>query len=240
MPHAGWVYSGEVACGVFRCLQSGGSAPETVVLFGRHLHPGSRNYIMKEGQWSTPLGELSVDQGLGEGLASRFDFVQETATRYEQDNTIELQLPFVKFFFPNALILPLGLPPSVSSPTIGEAVAEVAGMIGRRIVAIGSTDLTHYGPNYGFTPKGSGSDAVKWVKEQNDRRVVERILKMDAAGVIQESLRNQNACCAGAVSAAIAASTKLGAGSGFELSYSSSYDIRPDSSFVGYAGILFA
>lgn len=240
VPHAGWVYSGQVACGVVRCLQTGGSEPETVVLFGRHLHPGSRNYIMKEGGWSTPLGELTVDQELGEGVASRFEFVQETPSRYEQDNTIELQLPFIKYFFPDARILPLGLPPAASSPIIGEAVAEMAGRLGRKIVVLGSTDLTHYGPNYGFTPKGVGAEAVSWVRKENDRRLVDLALKMDAAGVIRESLRNHNACCAGAVAAAIAAVGKLGAESGFELSYLSSYDIRPDMSFVGYAGILFS
>jgi MEMO1 family protein len=240
VPHAGWVFSGKLACGVVRCLHAGGRIPETVVLFGKHLHPGSRNYIMKEGQWATPLGELSVDADLGEGLASRFEFVTETASRYDQDNTIELQLPLLKYFFPEAKILPLGLPPSASSLVIGEAVAEIAETIGRRIIVLGSTDLTHYGPNYGFTPRGTGIEAVTWVKNGNDRRIVDLILKLDAAGVIHESLRNQNACCGGAVAAAIAAAKKLGAGTGLELSYSSSYDIRPDSSFVGYTGILFA
>lgn len=239
VPHAGWLYSGKVACSVIRCLRDGGSKPDSVVIFGRHLHPGSRNYIMKEGRWATPLGELEVDKDLAEKLVSKFPFVEETPSRYEQDNTIELQLPFIKHFFKDVMILPIGVPPAVSSLDIGEAVVEMAEIVGRKIIVVGSTDLTHYGPNYGFTPKGSGGEAVGWVKTQNDKRIRELMRKLDAAGVIQESLMSHNACCPGAVATTIAAAKKLGAKEGMELSYITSYDIRPDSSFVGYTGMLF-
>jgi hypothetical protein len=239
VPHAGWLFSGKVACGVIDCLRSGGAKPDTVVVFGRHLHAGSRNYIMKEGRWATPFGELGVDRELAEGLVAKFSFVQETPTHYEQDNTIELQLPFIKYFFPDAMILPIGVPPAAASPGIGSAVAELAESTNRTIMIIGSTDLTHYGPNYGFMPKGGGEKSLDWVKNENDRRIRRLILQMDADGVIQESLANRNACCAGAVAAAIAASRKLGAEQGMELFYTTSYDIRPDSSFVGYTGIVF-
>ena len=39
--------------------------------------------------------------------------------------------------------------------------------------------------------------------------------------------------------AAVEAAHTLGAVQGEELAYATSYDIRPDSSFVGYAGLLF-
>ncbi len=239
VPHAGWVYSGKVACGIIRCLGAGGTRPETIAIFGRHLHPGGHNYIMREGRWATPLGELEVDQEVAEDLIARFPFVQETPSRCEPDNTIELQLPFIKYFFPDSKILPIGVPPAAGSLKIGNAVSQAAATRGRRIMIIGSTDLTHYGPNYGFMPAGRGQAAVEWVKKENDKRVRDLMLRMDAAGVIEESLRSHNACCAGAAATAIAACTELGACQGIELSYTTSYDIRPDSSFVGYTGILF-
>ena len=239
VPHAGWVFSGKVACGVIECLQTGGTRPDTFVVFGKHLHASSRNYIMKEGRWATPFGELKVDRDLAESLLAKFPFVQETPTQYEQDNTIELQLPLIRYFFPDAMILPIGVPPAPKSVSIGKTVAEIAASMNRTIMVIGSTDLTHYGPNYGFMPKGGGEKGLDWVKNENDKRLRDLILKMNAEGVIQESLVNHNACCAGAVAAAIAASRKLGAERGMELFYTTSYDIRPDSSFVGYTGILF-
>ena len=36
-----------------------------------------------------------------------------------------------------------------------------------------SADLTHYGPYYGFSPKGTGTDAVAWVKNENDLSLFE-------------------------------------------------------------------
>jgi AmmeMemoRadiSam system protein B len=239
VPHAGWFYSGRIACNVIKCLKDD-TTPDTVVLFGRHLHPGSPNYLMKEGLWATPLGDLAIDQELGERLASEFSFRVETASNYEPDNTIELQLPFIRYFFPDVKILPIGVPPAVASLRIGERVAELSEMMGRRTLILGSTDLTHYGHNYGFTPKGVGKEAVDWVRNENDRIMVDLMLAMDAEGVIHESLKRSNACCSGAVAAAMAAAKGLGAGHGHKIVYATSYDIRPDASFVGYAGIVFS
>ncbi|MBN1106266.1 MAG: AmmeMemoRadiSam system protein B [Deltaproteobacteria bacterium] len=240
VPHAGWVYSGKIACNVIRCLKEGNPAPDTMLIFGRHLPPGGRNHIMKEGRWATPLGNLEIDSDLAERLTAEFPFVVETVNRHGQDNTIELQLPFVKYFCPDINILPLGIPPSDSSLEIGKRAVEIAGELGRRVVVLGSTDLTHYGWNYGYTPEGVGEKAVEWVKNENDRRVIERMLALDAAGVVRESLRNQNACCGGAVAAAIAGARELGAAHGLKLFYMTSYDIQKNDSFVGYVGIVFS
>jgi AmmeMemoRadiSam system protein B len=111
--------------------------------------------------------------------------------------------------------------------------------LGRNIFVLGSTDLTHYGYNYGFMPKGDGKDAVEWVKHTNDRHVVDLMLDLDGEGVIHEALKNQNACCSGAAGAAIVTAKELGAKRGEKIEYTTSYDIRPDSSFVGYVGIVF-
>jgi AmmeMemoRadiSam system protein B len=196
--------------------------------------------MMKEGKWATPLGILEIDADLGEKLASEFRFAIETPRHYEQDNTIELQLPFIKHFFPDVKILPLGVPPHPASLSIGERAAEIASSMGKGILVLGSTDLTHYGYNYGYAPKGTGKAAVVWVKNENDRRVVDLILKMDPEGVIHESLRSQNACCSGAVAAAISAAKKLGALKGEKLLYATSYDTQPNTSFVGYVGVVFS
>jgi AmmeMemoRadiSam system protein B len=239
VPHAGWFYSGKIACKVIECLRSD-KTPETVVIFGRHLHPGGSNYIMKEGAWATPLGDLEIDHELADRLTSEFHFHVETASRCEPDNTIELQLPFIKYFFPDSKILPVGVPPALNSLKIGQRVAQLSIEMGRETIILGSTDLTHYGYNYGYTPKGVGEEAVNWVKNENDKRVVDLMVAMDARGVVEESLKNHNACCSGAAATAITAAKGLGAEKGEKLIYSTSYDIRPDSSFVGYAGIVFS
>jgi len=239
VPHAGWYYSGQVAFNVIKSLKND-TLPDVFVIFGRHLHAGSSSYIMKDGAWETPLGELEIDAGLAERLTAEFKFVVETAGRHDQDNTIELQLPFIKYLFPDVKIVPIGAPPKASSIRIGERVSEIAEEMGKKVFVLGSTDLTHYGYNYDNVPKGTGKKAVEWVKNENDKRMIDLMLEMDPEGIISEALINSNACCSGAVAAAVAALKKMGALRGEKLIYRTSYDIRPDDSFVGYAGIVFS
>jgi AmmeMemoRadiSam system protein B len=238
VPHAGWYYSGQIAFNVISCLKEE-SAPDLFVIFGRHLYPGSGNFIMAEGSWATPLGSLEIASDLAERLVSEYKFTIETSSSYEQDNTIELQLPFIKYIYPDVKILPIGVPPAEASIGIGERVVEIAAKMGKNIRVLGSTDLTHYGYNYGYTPKGTGKEALDWVKNENDRKMVDLMLDMDPEGIISESMMNSNACCSGAVAAAVAAVKKMGAGKGEKLVYNTSYDIRPSSSFVGYVGIVY-
>ena len=239
VPHAGWYFSGEIACRVIHGLSSG-SPPDVVVVFGMHLHPESPCYIMTEGAWETPFGDLYIEKDVARQLNESFSFQVETAQHHTQDNTIELQLPFIKYFFKDTKIVPLGLPHAESSLDIGVAVVKIISELGLNARIIGSTDLTHYGFNYGYTPMGSGASAVDWVTTDNDRRAVDAMLSMDSKVVIKEGLTHQNACCAGAAATAIAASRALGATHADEVAYATSYDKQPSDSFVGYVGILFS
>lgn len=238
VPHAGWYFSGSIACTVIGCLRED-PPPEVIVIFGMHLHPTSPNYIMAEGAWETPFGELPIAEDLAKELVERFPFQIETTRDYNRDNTIELQLPFIKFFFNDVKIVPIGVPPSVHSLEIGKAAAEASQRLGLRAKVVGSTDLTHYGTNYGFAPKGTGPSALEWVRKENDRRILEAMMEMDTKKVINEALSRQNACCAGAAATAIEAGRALGADKAEFLAYATSHDKSPGDSFVGYAGIVF-
>ncbi len=237
VPHAGWFYSGAIACNAIACLGSQKDI-DTVAVFGMHLHPSSSPYIMHSGAWETPFGPLEIDYELGSELARRFDFQVETCSHFVQDNTIELQLPFVKYFFPSARLVPIGVPPRGESLEIGRTLAGLAREKGLEIVILGSTDLTHYGPNYGFSPHGTGRQALQWVQEKNDRRIIDAICSMDPASVIEEALANQNACCSGAAATALATTKALGADTAEVVAYSTSYEKSPADSFVGYVGIV--
>ncbi|MEE8431725.1 MAG: AmmeMemoRadiSam system protein B [Candidatus Desulfatibia sp.] len=238
VPHAGWYFSGSIACNVLHWLQDA-EPVDVVVIFGMHLHSGSPSYIMAEGAWETPFGPIEIEQTMAGELAEEFSFRIETTDNFTQDNTIELQLPFVKYFFKDAKLVPMGVPPARKSLEIGKAVADIATRLGRRVKVIGSTDLTHYGNNYGFVVKGTGPAAVDWVRDENDRRVIDAMLAMDPDSVISEALEHQNACCGGAAAAAIAAAKQLGAQKAQSIAYATSYDKSPGDSFVGYVGIVF-
>ncbi|HUL30363.1 MAG TPA: AmmeMemoRadiSam system protein B, partial [Thermodesulfobacteriota bacterium] len=130
-------------------------------------------------------------------------------------------------------------PLSLKAETLGKEVAATAKKESISIVAIGSTDLTHYGPNYGFLKKGVGPAAVEWVKKENDKGFIDRALSMDAEGLLKHAIENDSACSAGAAVAAMTTCKALGSQKGVLLDYYTSYDIMPDDSFVGYAGIIY-
>ncbi len=239
VPHAGWYYSGSIACDVIRLLSIGISSPDALVIFGTHLYPDSPFTIMKEGAWETPLGNIAIHEPLARELSLQSPFEIETPGTMSPDNTIEVQLPFIKYFWNHVKIVPIGAPPSPKSIEMGKAVAAVARKMGLNIIVLGSTDLTHYGPNYGYTPQGRGKAALQWTRDSNDRSVIDAILSMNPLGIIQEAQEKQNACCAGAAAAALSAGMALGAVRSKLVTYSTSHDKSPGESFVGYAGIVF-
>ena len=243
VPHAGWFFSGKTAYSVFRALAGmaaeSGKAPDLFYVFGMHLPPGGPNYLFLDEGFETPFGSIYVHRDAAERLSQRFDFVRETAHDAASDNTIELQLPFIRHLFPDAEIVTIGVSPDNRAEAIGEAAYEIAQELGRKPCFIGSTDLTHYGPNYGFTPHGVGSQSVRWVKDENDREIIDSFISDEPGTVIKKALSAHNACCPGAAAAAIASVRRGGIQRGYLVDYMTSYDRHPDSSFVGYAGILF-
>lgn len=64
VPHAGWAYSGSIACRTIASLvpTEGSRSVETIVLFGAHMHRQSEPFIMTHGAVETPLGDIEVDE----------------------------------------------------------------------------------------------------------------------------------------------------------------------------------
>jgi AmmeMemoRadiSam system protein B len=236
VPHAGWYFSGKLAARVFYSLKSKRKA-DVIVLYGGHLSPESLPQVVTEEACETPLGDMEIHTEFVESLLKRIDSKKENPS--SGDNTMEVQLALVKYFFPDAKLLALRSPSSLKAKELGEVVAEIAKAERISLIAIGSTDLTHYGPNYGFLPKGIGPSAVEWVKKENDKGFIDRALKMDTEGLLKHAEENDSACSPGAAASAMVTCKALGAKRGVLLDYYTSYEILPDDSFVGYAGILY-
>ncbi len=236
VPHAGWTFSGKAAARVFSCLKSR-EGVDTVVVYGGHLGvKGPPRVVMEEG-WDTPLGEIELDVDFAKKVMNQIEAEREAPS--SSDNTIEVQLPMVKYFFPKAKLFAVRSPLSLQAESLGRVVAEIAQTEKKSIVAVGSTDLTHYGPNYGFLVKGTGPVSVDWVKKENDKGFIDRALKMDEDGLLSYSLNHDSACSAGAAVSLISTCKAFGIEQGTLIDYYTSYDVFPDESFVGYAGIVY-
>lgn len=235
VPHAGWYFSGRAAAHVYDAVARQ-SQPDVVVIYGGHLGPSDTPVLYDYDAWETPFGELPVDRPLTEKLQS---LIETRAEGRHGDNTVEVQIAMIRHFFPKATVAAVHAPNGPRAIELGQAVCAAAEQLGRQIAAFGAADLTHYGPGYGFAPKGEGPAAVAWVKDENDREIIDLTLQMDAPGALRSADERHNCCSSGAVAAAIATATAQGLSKAELLDYYTSYDIAPGSSIVGYMGVVF-
>jgi hypothetical protein len=241
VPHAGWQYSGAVAAQVFAAVRAK-MRPSTFIILGAVHRWAGVNGVYARGAWETPLGDVAVEEDLAARiLAETPDWTVDDPQVHSGEHSIEVELPFVKYLFPEARVVPIAVNPDSRAVPLGRRIGEILKESGVPAVVIGSSDLTHYGEPYGFTPAGSGPIAHRWMQE-NDARILRLIERMNAAEVTDEALRHHNACGAGAIAATVAAAEAMGARHGHLLRYTTSYEVVPEGRFrfaVGYAGVLF-
>src|SRR6266576_4137035 len=93
VPHACYMYSGQVAGAVFSRLEL---PDRCIVLCPNHTGRGHPLAIMKSGQWKTPLGALPVDSDLAERLMEAFPALAEDSAAHQFEHAIEVEVPFLQ------------------------------------------------------------------------------------------------------------------------------------------------
>jgi hypothetical protein len=246
VPHAGWTFSGHLAAMVFSAIKQQHEKVHTFVIFGAaHGYFGSAPAVYHRGSWTTPVGEVFIDEELADEVIEVTPAAADPGA-HRAEHSIEVQIPFIQYIFPGAKILPVIVPPRNQAITLGTSVAEIIHKNqSKKIVCIGSTDLTHYGPRYGFTPMGVNSDALKWADNVNDKKFIDLALKLEPQCLLSTAAENCNACGPGAAAAAVAAAKKLGKTQGILLAHTNSNEIMlanmntTSADSVGYAAIIF-
>jgi AmmeMemoRadiSam system protein B len=247
VPHAGWVFSGDVAGMVFKAIEKINKIVDTFVIFGAtHSGIGSTAAVYDKGSWRTPLGEIQIDEEFAAEIMKKCKSAKANPGLHKFEHSIEVQVPFIQFLFKNAKIVPIMTSPAEYAITLGMEVGQCIKNAGdKKIVCIGSTDLTHYGPRYGFNPKGNGPKGIDWAKNVNDMFFIDQAIAMEAERVLIESMDKQNACGPGAAAATISAAKALGKTKGVLLAHIHSNEVmekrfgQTSEESVGYAGIVY-
>ncbi len=246
VPHAGWTFSGSLAALVFSAIKQRHDKVDTFIIFGAaHGYYGASPAVYDKGNWLTPLGEVAVDENLADAVLKSDAAVSDTSA-HQYEHSIEVQVPFIQHLFADAKILPILTPPSEQALSLGEVVGDIIiRNKQKKVVCIGSTDLTHYGPHYGFTPMGTGANALQWASKVNDKEFIDLALKLEPQKMLASAAKNYNACGAGAAAAAVAAAKKLGKTNGLLLAHTNSNEVMmkkmgaSSAEAVGYAAIVF-
>jgi len=246
VPHAGWTFSGSLAGLVFSAIRQQHDKIHTFVIFGAaHGYFGASPAVCDRGVWETPLGEAAVDEVLAEAVLSTGTAVSDCEAHL-CEHSIEVQVPFIQYLFAGTRILPILVPPTDSAVPLGESLGEIISREKqKKIICIGSTDLTHYGPRYGFTPHGTDKKALEWAQNVNDKKFIDLALKLEPEQLLAGAAENGNACGPGAAAAAVAAAKKLGSQRGILLAQTTSNEVMLErmgttsADAVGYAAIVF-
>ena len=225
-PHAGYMYSGPVASHGFFQIASEGK-PEVIVILGPNHHGiGAEVALSKESKWQTPLGNIEVDEEIGEHVSSASRWVKFDDQAHRWEHSIEVQLPFLQYIYGNGFrIVPITMlrQDLETSQDLGQAIATA--LKGKDGVIIASTDFTHYEPQS--------------VASKKDRLALEAILNLDAEQLEKVvSAHNISMCGIGPVMTMLAVCKLLGASKARLLRYATSGDITGDySAVVGYASV---
>lgn len=140
VPHAGYIYSGAIAGEGYGLLKKGESF-NRVYLFGpNHRVPLEGCAVPESEFFSTPLGELPIDQKAVASLLKLPAVIASDAVHAEE-HCLEVQLPFLQYLQINAPIVPV---------VVGECPASVVAdiieplLIEPKTLVIISTDLSHF------------------------------------------------------------------------------------------------
>jgi AmmeMemoRadiSam system protein B len=245
VPHAGWICSGAIAAQSIATLAQANPSPDVVVVFGAVHTPVDIEFAALDVNevWAVPGGQTRLASDAMRELTSVGNLFAVEERLHRHEHAIEVELPLIQQAWPNAMLLPIEVPAIDVAVEIGRETARRIALSGSRTVFLASSDLTHYGPSYRFTPAGIGKDALDWAKA-NDRRLLDRVMDLAADQIVPEAKAHANACGAGAIAAMLAACRDLGAGRASVLRHANSYetlaDVAPQQPIdaVGYASVV--
>lgn len=227
-PHAGYVYSGQVAAYAYQQVR-GRPFKTVIVIAPSHRASFIGASIYDRGGYQTPLGVIPVNVELAAGILGCSERINFYPHAHSQEHSLEVQLPFLQRVLGEFQLVPIimGDQDQSTCQILAEAIVSSLGKEKSLIVA--SSDLSHYHPY---------DRAVEM-----DGAIVEAVNAFDPLR-LQESLRSREseACGGGPMITAMLAAQRLGATGARVLNYANSGDVTGDrGQVVGYmAAALFA
>ncbi len=145
LPHASYFFCGEVLGGGYNQIK--GESRNTVILMcSSHQKHFEGIALSNENFWETPLGQVEVDQELGEKLSDEIKEINYDNSIFEGDHTLEIHIPFLQESLKDGFkILPIifGEVDLGSCKNFSKKLCEYL-TPGDLIIA--STDMSHFPP----------------------------------------------------------------------------------------------
>jgi hypothetical protein len=228
-PHAGYVYSGQIAANTYKLLE--GHHYETVVIVSpSHTKYFSGVSVYNGGRYETPLGELPTDvtmvKRLGRAAPGIIYLSNMGHTGGDRpEHALEVQLPLLQVMLGAFKLVAIVMGDQEQWRALGDALAGAAQ--GRSVLLVASSDMSHY---YTAEEAHRLDSAVRAAIESFDTGEVQRVI---------ESGKGE-ACGAGPILACMHAARRLGADASLITGYAHSGKVSGDyAEVVGYLGAAF-
>ncbi|MCG9480109.1 MAG: AmmeMemoRadiSam system protein B [Actinomycetia bacterium] len=225
-PHAGYIYSGQVAADAYRQVQDQ-QYDLIVVIAPSHSEYFNHISVYPGTAYATPLGKLDIDHKSAELLYKESSFIKPSARGHNQEHSLEVQLPFLQVVLGNTKIIPMVI--GNQDPSLVQELARaISGVFkGKNILIVASTDLSHY---------HSYREAVSL-----DNQVKKLVANFDTEGLAEKFYSQDIEMCGGgpAITAMMTA-RNLGASKVKVITCQNSGDVTGDkSAVVGYLSAVF-
>ncbi|MBN3039987.1 MAG: AmmeMemoRadiSam system protein B [Candidatus Omnitrophica bacterium] len=225
LPHAGYMYSGEVAVKTVSCIAS---KKRVIILGPNHTGIGPDFAVWPKGKWKTPMGLAEIDEELAMDIISAGSLIKESYESHLEEHSIEVELPILQYFFSGFRFVPIACK-QADIQYYREAARIIFEKIKKyknEVLVVASTDLTHYEPD---------SSARK-----KDSYAIEAIINLDDDALLKTVKKYNISMCGTAPVSVFISCMKMYKASKVEVClYKTSGDASHDfTSVVGYAGIL--
>jgi AmmeMemoRadiSam system protein B len=233
-PHAGYVYSGNVAACTYGPLKD--VEFDTVVIIGHDCYRGAVAFTCPVDEFETPLGKVRVDREMQDAMQAFHEGIIPDLGLHAREHTIEVQLPFLQVTRKSFAIVPIlfGNPTVENCRILSDAIRSSAG--NRKVFVLASTDMSHY-PSYTAARRADKS-TLRVMEAMDAEGLFAHLRRLERSG----SVRNlQTAMCAsGGVGTAVIFARAEGATQAQVVRYANSGDApRGDKGrVVGYCSAL--
>ena len=208
VPHAAYDFSGETDAAAFKQLKKG-DYDRVIILAPSHIGAIQGCSIPKVEYYNTPLGDVALDGPAIRKLllSSLFnlrvlDYSKKSKRPpiHEAEHGIEVLLPFLQEQLGGFKLVPIIIgelnngEDKIDRAAIAVAADAIRSIMDDRTLLVVSSDFTHYGEPYRYTPFAKSKNPLDDIKEM-DKVAIDLILGKDLGGFIKHTEKSFSTIC---------------------------------------------